>query len=366
MHTNMSFTIIISVIISIIIYGLICYYIGRNGWAWLKSTNLAKFKKSYISLIVFLSLSIFIGIMLPFNIFQWISGYWMGILSYSLLILPIANLLYFFLKKKYVFSIGIGVITVFIFIFLYGTYNAWIPTIRHYTIEINKKSEMKDLKILMASDIHLGQLVGRKHLERLVNLVNDEKPDIVLLPGDIINDNIEPYLKENMGEVLGKLEAPLGVHAVLGNHDYYGDDKDEIMAEMDKLGIGVLMDEYIKIHDFYLVGRKEHTDNSRITLNAYLNKLDKQNPIIMMDHQPKDLKEAREFGVDLLLSGHTHQGQIWPASFLTNFIYENDYGYLKKGELHSIVSSGFGLWGPPLRIGTQSEVMIIQVKFVGK
>ncbi|MEW8987056.1 MAG: metallophosphoesterase, partial [Bacillus sp. (in: firmicutes)] len=212
----------------------------------------------------------------------------------------------------------------------------------------------------------LGQLVGKSHLERFVKLVGEEKPDIVLLPGDIINDNIEPYLNQNMGEVLGKIDAPLGVYAVLGNHDYYGDDKDEILAEMDKLGIVVLMDEYINIQDFYVVGRKEHTDNSRIKLNAYLNNLDKNKPIIMMDHQPKDLKEAKDFGADLLLSGHTHRGQIWPASLLTNFIYENDYGYLKKGELHSIVSSGFGLWGPPIRIGTKAEVMVIQVEFVGK
>ncbi|NMD71131.1 metallophosphoesterase [Bacillus sp. DNRA2] len=362
----MKITIILAVILTIIIYGLLCYYIGRNGWILIKNTTLTKYKKSYITLIVFLSLSLFFEIMLPYRPLQWISGYWMAILSYSILILPLANLLYFLLKKKYLVPISIGVIGVYFFIFLYGTYNAWTPTVRNYTVEINKRSDLKDLKIFMASDIHLGQLVGKNHLERLVDLVNTEKPDIVLLPGDLINDNIEPYLKQNMGEVLGKVDAPLGVYAVLGNHDYYGGDKDDIISEMNKLGIHVLMDDFIKIQDFYLVGRKEHTDNSRIKLNDYLNKLDKNRPIIMMDHQPKDLKEAEEFGVDILLSGHTHRGQLWPANLLTHLIYENDYGYLKKGELHSLVSSGFGLWGPPLRIGTQAEAMVIEVKFVGK
>jgi uncharacterized protein len=358
---------ILSALIGLILYGLICYYIGYNGWIWLKTTRFIKFKKSYISLIVFLSLSIFAGILLPYVLIQWISGFWMAIIGYSLLVLPIANILNYLLKKKQVFWEGVGVLSVYLFIAVYGTYNAWIPTVRTYNLEIDKNSNLKDLKIFMASDIHLGHIVGKSHLEKLVQLVEAEKPDIVLLPGDIINDNIEPYLENNLDQTFKKIQAPLGVYAVLGNHDYYGNDMEDIIAEMDKIGIQVLMDEHLTINnEFYLAGRKEHSDGSRKELSKYLKGLDKSKPFIMMDHQPKDLKEAQDHGVDLLLSGHTHRGQIAPAQLLTNLIYENDYGHLQKGDFHSIVSSGFGLWGPPLRIGTQAEVMVINLEFVGK
>jgi predicted MPP superfamily phosphohydrolase len=278
--------------------------------------------------------------------------------------LPIVNLLYFFRKKKHVKWYGIGVLTVFFFIFSYGSYNAWTPIVRTYEITVNKKSPMKDVKIFMASDLHLGSVVGVNHLKRLVHLANVEKPDLVLLAGDIINDNIDPFLQKNMGKMLAEIKAPLGIYAVLGNHDYYGGDSINLKAELNKRGITVLMDEYVNINDsFYLVGRKEHTDPGRKFLQEYLQGLDKNKPIIMMDHQPKDLKEAEENGVDLLLSGHTHRGQLAPANFLTNAIFENDWGHLAKGNFHSLVSSGFGLWGPPLRIGSQAEVLVIDVRF---
>ncbi|MGJ7921057.1 metallophosphoesterase [Neobacillus sp. LXY-4] len=363
----MTSIIVISIIIGLLIYSLISFYIGYNGWAWLKSTFLAKYKKTYICVMILLSLSLFAGRLLPFAFLEWISGYWMAVFGYSLMILPLANIIYFILKKNHKFWIGIGVIVLYSFIFIYGTYNAWTPVVRTYEIEIDKKTNLKDLKIFMASDIHLSGVVGTKHLERLVKLVDAEDPDIVLLPGDIINDNIEQYQKQNMSDVFKKIDAPLGVYAVLGNHDYYGNDDQKILAEMEKIGVGVLMDEFINIGDyFYLAGRKEHTDNSRKELSKYFKGLDKSKPIIMMDHQPKDLTEAKENGVDLLVSGHTHRGQIAPANFITDRIYENDWGHMQKGSFHSIVSSGFGLWGPPLRIGTQAEVMVINVKFVGK
>ncbi|WP_318502741.1 metallophosphoesterase [Bacillus sp. T3] len=362
----MSILSIFSIIISIVIYGLICYYIGFNGWAWLKSAKFAKYKKSYVTSMVFLSLSIFIGIYLPYAGLQWISGFWMAILGYSFIVLPIANIVHFLLKKKQVFWIGIAVLSFYLFIFIYGSYNAWVPVVKTYDIQVNKTAQNKNLKIFMASDLHLGQMVGKSHLDRLISLIHQEKPDIVLLPGDIINDNIQPYLEKNMGETLGKIDAPLGVYAVLGNHDYYGNDKDAILAEMDNLGIRVLMDEYVLINDFYLIGRKEHTDKTRKVLSTYLKGLDATRPMIMMDHQPKDLKEAELNGIDLLLSGHTHKGQLAPANLLTDLIYENDYGYLKKGSMHSLVSSGFGLWGPPIRIGSQAEVMVINVHFKDK
>jgi uncharacterized protein len=360
----MSFYLVLMIIIAILIYGLICFYIGYNGWAWLRSASLTKYRKLYISLIVFLSSSLFASRFIPFEPIQYISGYWMAILAYSLILLPIANLIVFFLKKKGIFWIGIAILCFFAFVIIYGSYNAFSPVVTTYNIEIDKKSNLGDITILHVSDLHSGSVVGNRHLAKLIDLTEKEKPDIILIAGDIIDDNIDPFLEKNMGEILGKLNAPLGVYAVLGNHDYYGNDSNRIIAEMDRIGIRVLMDEYVNIDDqFYIAGRKEHTDEGRHSIADFFHGIDKTKPIIMMDHQPKDLDEAKENGVDLLLSGHTHKGQLAPADLITNRIFENDWGYLQKGSFHSVVSSGFGTWGPPLRIGSRSEVVMLKVHF---
>lgn len=329
---------------------------------WLKTTPFSKYRKTYLVMIIILSVSLFVGQFLPLPLFKIISGYWMVIFAYCLVLLPLANLFVFFTKKKGVFWIGTGGFIIFLFVLIFGSFNAWSPVVRSYDIDLDKKSIQKEIKIVMVSDLHLGSIVGKKHLERLVNLVENEEPDLILIAGDIIDDHIDPYIEKNMDEIFAKINAPLGVYAVLGNHDYYGNDKAKLINEMDKIGVRVLMDEYIKINDqFYIAGRKEHTDESRKKANEFLRGIDPDKPLIMMDHQPKDLDEAEANGVDVLLSGHTHRGQLAPANLITDQIFENDWGYLKKKNLHSFVSSGFGTWGPPLRIGNRSEVMVINV-----
>ena len=163
---------------------------------------------------------------------------------------------------------------------------------------------------------------------------------------------------------MGELHAPLGVYAVPGNHDYYGNDVDQLVVEMDKIGIQVLADETALVaNDFYIVGRKDLAAKSRRTTTALVAGLDQNKPLIMMDHQPVEFDEASDSGIDLLLSGHTHRGQLFPANLITRLIFENHYGYLKKDQLHSIVTSGFGTWGPPLRIGSRAEIVEINLKF---
>ncbi|RDU35768.1 metallophosphoesterase [Neobacillus piezotolerans] len=252
----------------------------------------------------------------------------------------------------------------FVFIFAYGSFNAWSPAVREYEVTIQKPAAREDLKILMASDFHLGTIVGKDHLERFVDITRKEKPDMIMIPGDLIDDYIAPFLESNMGDSLKKINAPLGVYAVLGNHDYYGGDKDKIVKAMEKAGITVLQDEAILVNnEFILAGRKDPTDHSRARLDSFMAGADTSKPVFMMDHQPIALEEAKEIGVDLLVSGHTHRGQVAPAQFITKRIYENDWGYLKKRTLHSIVTSGFGTWGPALRIGTRSEAVVINVHF---
>ncbi len=178
------------------------------------------------------------------------------------------------------------------------------------------------------------------------------KPDIILLPGDILDDDIEPFLRKKMSNELGKLNAPLGVYAVTGNHEYIGRKVPEFIAAMDAIGIRVLMDEAALIEDsFYVIGRKDKASASfgadrRLSIHELIAPLDQSRPLIMLDHQPSDIAKAAENGIDISVSGHTHRGQIMPNHLITRRLFELDWGYLKKGGLHAIVSSGFGTWAP--------------------
>ncbi|TVY02241.1 metallophosphoesterase [Cohnella terricola] len=251
-----------------------------------------------------------------------------------------------------------------------GSRNAWSPVIREYDLNIDKPSVgvKKEWKVAVASDIHLGNVVGRKHLRRLVGRMNAMNPDLILLPGDVIDDSIEPFIRNRMGELLGQLRAAHGVYAVLGNHEYYGGHIERYVAEMNKLGIRVLQDEVAEIDGaLYVAGRKDKTaeaagSNGRIAVGELIRELDHSKPILLMDHQPTKFAEAAEAGADVMLSGHTHRGQFAPNHLFTRRLFELDWGYMRKGAMHVVVSSGFGTWGPPIRIGSRSEIIFIRIK----
>ncbi len=360
----MSFTTILLILFFLLIYSLLYFYIGYNGWVWLKTTRFAAYKKTYIMIMVLLSLSFFIGRFWAWLPIQFIGGFWLVLFGYSLLLLALINLAVYLLKKKWIFQIGLAVIIFFVAVLIYGSYNAWSPIVTTYEVAIEKQATEKELKLVVVSDLHLGGIVGENHLKRLVAEVDALHPDMILIPGDIIDDYIAPYITKKMGDTLGKLQAPLGIYAVPGNHDYYGNDIDHLVIEMEKIGIRLLADETILVaNDFYIAGRKDLAANGRTTTRALVADLDRSKPLIMMDHQPVEFDEAKENGVDLLLSGHTHGGQLFHANLITRLIFENDYGYLQKERLHSIVTSGFGTWGPPLRIGSRAEIVEINLTF---
>ena len=346
------------------IYFAICFYVGYNVFVWLKEVFSFRYKKSYIAFIVFLSVLVFFDRFVSSKILALVSGVWLLIIGYGLIIFPIANLIYYVSKKRWLKMIGWSIIGFFLCVFILGSYNAWNPVIRTYEVSIDQQLEQKELSVIMASDFHIGKMVGKNHLEKFVQIIEERQPDLILLPGDIIDDHIGPYLKGNVGETMKKIKAPLGVYATSGNHDYYGNDLAKLFVEMEKVGITMLADEAVSIdNSFYIVGRNDLTDIYRKSIEEIVAPLDNEKPIIMLDHQPDALTEASENGVDLLLSGHTHGGQLAPANFITSMIYENDWGYLKKEDLHSIVTSGFGFWGLPFRIGTRSEVVEIKLMF---
>ena len=353
-------------IVFLVIYFSLCFYIGYNGWRWLVSAFSFKYKKLYILIVFFLSVSFFIAFRVNSAILEMIGGYWLVIVGYSIILLPLANLIYFITKKKWKIGIGITVIAFFVFVFIYGSYNAWTPVVREYAVSVDKPlgESKKDLKILMAADLHIGTVVGNSHIEKLVKIVDEVKPDIVLLPGDIINDDITAYVENKLSETMAKIKAPYGVYAVPGNHDYYGGHNSQLKDELEKIGIPFLRDEIMIVEDeLTIIGRKDASDHNRKSIEELMKKVDKSKPVIILDHQPKEITVAQENGADMIFSGHTHRGQLAPAHLITQRMFENDWGYLQKEQLHSFTTSGFGLWGPPLRIGSQSEVMVINVTF---
>jgi predicted MPP superfamily phosphohydrolase len=222
------------------------------------------------------------------------------------------------------------------------------------------------LAVTLVSDIHTGSMVKKKHLDRLVQRVNGLEGDIILLAGDIIDranmDCIDEYGAGN----LGRLSAPLGVWAVTGNHEYIGGDLEEFRRRVEADGIRLLMDEGAPAGEaLYVIGRKDRSaarwGDGRKSLGELTEGLDRSLPLIMMDHQPFNLEEAEAGGVDLQVSGHTHNGQIWPGPLIVKGLYENAYGLLYKGKTAVVVTSGFGTWGPPLRLGTRAEIVFIEV-----
>lgn len=197
------------------------------------------------------------------------------------------------------------------------------------------------------------------------------KPDLILLAGDVLDDVIEPFIRNRMAERLGRLAAPLGVYAVLGNHEYYGGHIEEYVERMAALGIPVLRDERATPGGILnVVGRKDKAAESmdpqgRKPVAELLKGVDRSLPIILMDHQPYGYAADEEAGVDIVVSGHTHRGQFAPNHWVTGRLFELDWGYLRKGRMHAVVSSGYGTWGPPVRLASRSEIVHLSVTFSG-
>ncbi|AGK53438.1 metallophosphoesterase [Bacillus sp. 1NLA3E] len=359
-------------LIFLLIYTAITFYIGWNGWIWLHSAFGLQDKWIYGVLFVVVSYSYLIDrYTKKWHFFKIIGSYWIAVIQYSIILFPLADVSFWILstyglpETAIIVWIGAFILVAFFVLFGYGTFNAYNPVVRNYSIVIPKQANGRSgLRIAMASDMHFGNLSGLSHLRRLVKEVKDLNSDIILLPGDIIEDELGPFMRKKMGDVMGELSAPLGVYGVLGNHEYYGGAIPEFLKEMERIGVTILLDESVKVDDsFYLVGRKDKTDSNRFSMEELLGKIDLSSPIIVMDHQPGEIKHAKMHGADLILSGHTHRGQMAPNHLITRKMFELDWGYMKKNQLHTIVSSGYGFWGPPLRIGSRSEIVQIDISF---
>ncbi|TYR72600.1 metallophosphoesterase [Rossellomorea vietnamensis] len=364
--------VILVFIITLLLYGGLVYYIGWRGLHWLRpKSSTRRFKILYSLVIVLAATSFIVGRMTGLTFINIIGAYWMACFYLLLLLVPLAHVTVILLRltrlprhgtQKWAGFITLGLL---IFFMAWGSYNAFSPVVRDYDIQIDKgSSTLDELHIVMAADMHFGLLSGKDHAERFVKETNALNPDIILLPGDLFDDDVQPFLDQEIDKILSKLQAPFGVYASLGNHDRHDGTMKELIESLEQGGITVLYDETVDVEgQFTLIGRKDRIDDERLPLDALINDVDQTKPKILIDHQPYDLDIAQREGIDLMVSGHTHRGQIFPGSLLTDMIYENDWGHLQKEQMHSIVTSGFGFWGPPIRLGTRAEVVSIWVEF---
>ena len=258
------------------------------------------------------------------------------------------------------------------------------------TLETSKPLE-KPLTVVLASDLHLGYHNRKAELGRWIDLFNAENPDLVLIGGDIIDRSLRPVIRDNYASEFQRLSAP--IWTVLGNHEYYSDVEGSEKFFKDA-GISLLKDSYIDTLGIRVVGRNDRSYPCRPALWEILPKDDvdevsdseeslpqasiypdrarsaaslgqgfpQTEPFtILLDHQPYNLEEAEEAGIDFQFSGHTHRGQVWPISWITDAMYEKAWGHHQRGATNYYVSSGLGIWGAKIRIGTRSEYLVLHI-----
>lgn len=388
------------------IYILINFYIARWLIYWMqacsKHFNKKRIRFIVIAIYTFFASALLIGFLLPHSpverVMKLIGNYWLGVMIYIILTVLIADAIRLILykskkidekilksRKLFVVS-GTVCIAIIATVSILGAMNARIIRTTKYEVTIHKKvKKMSKLKIVMVADLHLGYNIGSPQMQQMVEKINKQKPDVVVIAGDIFDNEYEALDNPNrLINIFRNIKTRYGVYATYGNHDIkekilagftFGsrNSKKESDIRMDQLleksNIKLLRDESVLIEDsVYIYGRPDYKRpgrgiKERKTPQEIVNQLDEEKPIIVVDHEPSELEELATAGVDMDLCGHTHDGQLFPGNITVDLLWENPYGYLKKGNMHNIVTSGVGLFGPNMRVGTIAEITAIDVTF---
>lgn len=334
------------------------------------------------------------------RIVKLISNYWLGILLCLTLTVLIAELLrvpFFLMRKRKkrgntyiccarrVRAAGAICAAAMAVLSGWGVYNARLIHVTPYEITVDKDGgNLDELNAVLVADLHLGYNIGIAHISNMVQKINEQNADLVVIAGDIFDNEYEALEDpEALAVKLREIRSKYGVYACYGNHDvdekllagftFGGRKKKESSSQMDKFlkkaGIHLLRDEAVLIADsVYLYGRPDAQKpgrgiDVRRTAEKLMETLDSSKPVLVIDHEPRELQELADAGVDVDLCGHTHAGQMFPGNLLVSLLWENPYGYLKKDGMHTIVTSGVGLFGPNMRVGTIAEICPVRIKF---
>lgn len=256
----------------------------------------------------------------------------------------------------------LGTLTVLLAsLFVYGNIHYQHKYREEITLPTHGKV-LKPTKIVLLSDLHLGYHNRAETFKKWISLINKENADAILIAGDIIDISIRPLLEENIAELFHTFNAP--VYASLGNHEYFSGEPRAKLFFRDA-HIMLLRDTALTLPaNILVVGRDDRTNPHRASTKQILASVHKNDTLtapysILLDHQPYHLEESEEAGIDFQFSGHTHHGQVWPISWITDLIYEDAFGFYSRGDTNYYVSSGLGIWGGKFRIGTRSEYVVL-------
>lgn len=391
---------------------LLPFYLGVSSYMmfrffyWMKHCNhrfnWLRFKVPFAVVYLFMALSPVIAFLLPKSavaiVIRRISTYWIGIMLYSLLYVVFFDLLRLIAKhtklkntllfsRGSVISIGSVVVACAVATCLYGIFNARNIKVNEYSVTVNKScGSDKHLKAVLVADLHMGYAIGVDHITNMVEKINQQDADIVIIAGDIFDNSYDGMDDpEGIKAQLKSIKSKYGVYAVYGNHDI--DEKilmgftfdwggkqlhnEKMTNFMKECNIKLINDESVLINDeFYLVGRRDTDkpgteDGTRAEISELTKDLDKTKPIFVLSHEPDELQKTADAGADIDFSGHTHDGQLFPGNLTIGLFWENPCGMIKKDNMYSIVTSGVGVYGTFMRVGTDAEICSVDIDFAG-
>jgi predicted MPP superfamily phosphohydrolase len=235
--------------------------------------------------------------------------------------------------------------------------------ITEYSVTVPRRSSHLDkLKIAFVSDMHLMDRVPVRFAEKFAGKIREINPDVMLFGGDIVEGGEMGPKMVRFEEILAGIKTSLGVYGVAGNHEGYG--RANVENFFAASGIKILKDTALTTgNSIVIAGREDSRAGDRVSVEQLVSGIKEDLPVILLDHRPADYISISKTRADIILSGHSHHGQLFPINLITNRIYELSYGYLKKGNNNFFVSSGIRLWGPPVRTTARSEIMVIDVEF---
>lgn len=391
---------------------LLPFYLGVSSYMmfrffyWMKHCNhrfnWLRFKVPFAVVYLFMALSPVIAFLLPKSavaiVIRRISTYWIGIMLYSLLYVVLFDLLRLIAKhtklkntllfsRGSVISIGSVVVACAVATCLYGIFNARNIKVNEYSVTVNKScGSDKHLKAVLVADLHMGYAIGVDHITNMVEKINEQNADIVIIAGDIFDNSYDGMDDpEGIKAQLKSIKSKYGVYAVYGNHDI--DEKilmgftfdwggkqlnsEKMTNFIKECDIKLINDESVLINDeFYLAGRRDTDkpgteDGTRAEISELTKDLDKTKPIFVLSHEPDELQKTADAGADIDFSGHTHDGQLFPGNLTIGLFWKNPCGMIKKDNMYSIVTSGVGVYGTFMRVGTDAEICSIDIDFAG-
>ena len=372
---------LIAISIAIIISCSMAVYLGKRWQFWFNFSLTGYYQIVYWTVVIMTGVSIVLS-----RLSESISTYWLplilntvcAIMICSVFVTLIFDIGRWISKKrlkpqlttKVVYILGICSL------FYYGHEMAMEPSIVNYQVKIDKSAKVNKLRIVQLSDIHINDMTSSDRIQHMVDKVNQLNADFIVITGDTLDRRLQPFTEKGFDKQFQQFKSKYGTYIIFGNHEYLNikeenNHEQDIINAFKHANMKVLKDDVVHLDNVGItfIGRDDFSssryDIKRASLPDLMMFSNTNKPIILLDHQPHNLDEPANLGVDLMISGHTHAGQVFPINLIEKLIYKNNYGIYKNTKQHftSIVSSGFGFWGPPIRLMTRSEIVVIDVTF---